>query len=923
MKSRIRKIISVLLIFGLMVSTTQNFKVMANDNGKLDVIHEKQSELTVGVNSSDEKIATTTLDHTSVKSVMRDMTPFYRYHVALGEKVGAPLRLTPDFLTDESLSFPYKRRPFDTEAMFGSNLNLVRFLGAGKVAEDNGAALNDLAFRDESGKICYKFGDKVPDDQNYIKIKLDPYINNGYNKIRIVLDNIPFCFTKTPKIGRYGNYAMPDNLEEWEDFISAVCDEMIRLYGYETVSNFAYRMGTEADGLQRITASVDDYITLYTSTYKVIHEKFPNAEFGPYNNFKFKTLGPGQIASIGHLNKVLSNAKNNNLKCDWVSFSDYFNSPGNMDYQTDKVVSTYNDATRNLGTKPSFEIHEWSVSNGINGALGFDFGAKGAAATFHNLMNLYRDGVDRVYHWNLTEGIEENGKRCWFNSGIYWLFSILDYTEGAQTYELEMSTDIDSTDLAQKAVAFMNSDDHMSMIIISSYNSSKTEQQDGNITVYIPKSILPEGIDAKTPIKYVNYTTENAVYDIIIDDYSEKGILKSKYEESPFSCDRISQLVDSKNVKTARQLLMDNYDNKYLPVMQDSLKLKDYSETLLDCGSYYTISVNMDAPETIALVLDYKQPIIEERKPSIEIDFSNNQLIGFKEESPYEINGEMFQTKQSEVPINNEFYGSTISIVKKASNEIHSDSVVQNIQIPNKPKAPEVIAKVLAVPGGGIGTISPTETGMEYRNIKTDEWITCSEDSTTINEYGTYEVRLKATSESFASATLELSFSETEKDVMSEVTPDSTPVITKDFKISYNLPIGKLQRCPEEYKVGTKYVLPIPERRGYEFIGWYESAECSGEPVTSLIVTKQAEIKLYPSWKPLTYKVVYHFNDGTKSQVDERTYGDYIKLIKPVREGYTFAGWYRNDSLIGIRPTIISAKTIGDTEFFAKWIKNK
>ena len=36
-------------------------------------------------------------------------------------------------------------------------------------------------------------------------------------------------------------------------------------------------------------------------------------------------------------------------------------------------------------------------------------------------------------------------------------------------------------------------------------------------------------------------------------------------------------------------------------------------------------------------------------------------------------------------------------------------------------------------------------------------------------------------------------------------------------------------------KVGKEYTLPIPQKDGYEFEGWYTNAKFTGDPVTSVI----------------------------------------------------------------------------------------
>ena len=60
--------------------------------------------------------------------------------------------------------------------------------------------------------------------------------------------------------------------------------ELIRIYGYEIVKNFRFRLGTENQSRHRFNGTHDDYVKLYISTQKAIHKVLPNAKIGPFNH---------------------------------------------------------------------------------------------------------------------------------------------------------------------------------------------------------------------------------------------------------------------------------------------------------------------------------------------------------------------------------------------------------------------------------------------------------------------------------------------------------------------------------------------------------------------------------------------------------------------------------------------------------------
>ena len=91
---------------------------------------------------------------------------------------------------------------------------------------------------------------------------------------------------------------------------------------------------------------------------------------------------------------------------------------------------------------------------------------------------------------------------------------------------------------------------------------------------------------------------------------------------------------------------------------------------------------------------------------------------------------------------------------------------------------------------------------------------------------------------------------------------------------------------------GKPQSLPIPVKTGYDFVGWYDNEELSGEKVTAIAELKN--YKLYASWTPVEYGILYELNGGTNHASNPSVYtieSETITLEAPTRSGYNFIKW--------------------------------
>jgi uncharacterized repeat protein (TIGR02543 family) len=116
----------------------------------------------------------------------------------------------------------------------------------------------------------------------------------------------------------------------------------------------------------------------------------------------------------------------------------------------------------------------------------------------------------------------------------------------------------------------------------------------------------------------------------------------------------------------------------------------------------------------------------------------------------------------------------------------------------------------------------------------------------------------------------------------------------------------------------------IPTRPGYTFVGWFMDSSL----ITPLILTRMPaqNITVYAKWDLIDYEIEYilggglnHINNPSSYTIHHET----IILDDPIKEGYTFDGWYQNQNFEGSPMTEIVLGTTGKISLFAKWTINQ
>ncbi|MGB8454748.1 MAG: InlB B-repeat-containing protein [Anaerocolumna sp.] len=147
----------------------------------------------------------------------------------------------------------------------------------------------------------------------------------------------------------------------------------------------------------------------------------------------------------------------------------------------------------------------------------------------------------------------------------------------------------------------------------------------------------------------------------------------------------------------------------------------------------------------------------------------------------------------------------------------------------------------------------------------------------------------------------------------------------KKYVVTLDANGGKVNKETVTVYYGTKYKnqLPDPTRENYVFDGWYTTAK-GGDKITSGSVYDEfSKKKLYAHWLPKKLKIDLIAYNGESYEIEVTCGKKYGKLPKPVKEGYTFGGWYTWDNF-----TVYDSEAVTENQvaavadpriLFARW----
>ena len=176
-----------------------------------------------------------------------------------------------------------------------------------------------------------------------------------------------------------------------------------------------------------------------------------------------------------------------------------------------------------------------------------------------------------------------------------------------------------------------------------------------------------------------------------------------------------------------------------------------------------------------------------------------------------------------------------------------------------------------------------------------------------------------------------LAKSEGSATVTIRLTSVSDPSIYREYKYEikisyYTYSIEYVLNGGKNHKDNPKGIhinqLPItlyePTKAGYDFVGWYDNAEFTNQPITIIEQMENEQIQLFAKWEKIDYTIEYNLNGGTNHSDNPLVYNietDTITLFPATKSYYTFDGWYIGD----IKVETIQKGTIGNQTLTAKY----
>lgn len=124
-----------------------------------------------------------------------------------------------------------------------------------------------------------------------------------------------------------------------------------------------------------------------------------------------------------------------------------------------------------------------------------------------------------------------------------------------------------------------------------------------------------------------------------------------------------------------------------------------------------------------------------------------------------------------------------------------------------------------------------------------------------------------------------------------------------------------------QYTIETETLeLLSPTSNGFTFLGWF--TDNTYENKIEVIETgSTGHLNLYAKWEVTRYSITYHLNDGINSENNPTEYTYFTNTIilqNPLKVGYDFIGWCRDESFNNITTEIIKG-SCENIDLYAKW----
>lgn len=166
--------------------------------------------------------------------------------------------------------------------------------------------------------------------------------------------------------------------------------------------------------------------------------------------------------------------------------------------------------------------------------------------------------------------------------------------------------------------------------------------------------------------------------------------------------------------------------------------------------------------------------------------------------------------------------------------------------------------------------------------------------------------------------TLQSQYEENESWQQYELTVHQTVIV-------YELNGGYCEQITDSVCYQDYLSLPIPTKEGYIFDGWYDNSVFSGERLNQLTLWNDLSdsVTFYAKWVPFQYCITYNPKGGIVNSMNSYyTIEDSIEFYVPIKNGYSFNGWYLDENLTQSAGNGLDIGSTGNISLYAKWTAN-
>jgi uncharacterized repeat protein (TIGR02543 family) len=139
----------------------------------------------------------------------------------------------------------------------------------------------------------------------------------------------------------------------------------------------------------------------------------------------------------------------------------------------------------------------------------------------------------------------------------------------------------------------------------------------------------------------------------------------------------------------------------------------------------------------------------------------------------------------------------------------------------------------------------------------------------------------------------------------------------KTYQMIFNTNGGSAVTTIEAPYLSTITAPTNPTKKGYTFQSWHTDEALTSEPYVFGTMPSNG-ITLYAKWSPIVYTITFDTDGGTTIDPIELGYElDIPDVTAPTKVGYTFAGWYSDETLT--TAYTITTMPLNGITLYAKW----